>query len=193
MPGRLASGAAQMKQVAFDFLLGPGLISKGIAYFGQGGQGWSHCACVLEDGRYLDARDTSINGVPRGVHIREAGTEAWIRRRTAKLEVTDNDYAVWEAGLRTHLTSDYDQDAILGFLEGRSMHTAGRWICSALAANSVQHMCRNWGSITVEGALVRRVGFVPFPLPNPAHQISPDALLLIFATAGFTIGPIVEN
>jgi hypothetical protein len=179
-----------VSEARIDFLLGPGLISRGIAYFGQGGQGWSHCASMLKDGRYLDARDNKINGVPPGVHIRAASTEVWVKKRTATLALSDADYALWEHGLRNQLTTQYDQHAILGFLEGKSMHSAGHWICSALAANGVQHMCRSWTSASFAGEAYQRLGFVPFPLPNPAHQISPDALLLILATAGWEIGPI---
>ena len=186
-----------MSEVAIDFLLGPGLISRGIAYFGQGANGWSHCASVIVDTyagkrreRYLDARDNKIGDVPPGVHIREIASEKWIRKRRASLKVSEADYAVWEAGLRAHMTVSYDRDAILGFLEGKSIHTAGRYICSALALNGVQHMCRSWISSSLLGAMMHRVGFVPFPLADPAHQITPNACLLILDTAGFTIGPV---
>jgi hypothetical protein len=181
-------------EVAIDFLLGPGLISRGIAYFGQGANGWSHCASVIWDKehgeRYLDARDNPIGDVPAGVHIREIASEKWVRKRRASLKVSPADYAVWEAGLRAHITDHYDKDAILGFLEGKSIHTAGRYICSALGLNGVQHMCRSWISSSLLGAMMQRVGFVPFPLADPAHQITPNACLLILDAAGFTIGPV---
>jgi hypothetical protein len=161
-----------MSEIAVDFLWGTGWTSKLIGQFGFP-QGPSHCASVLSDGRYLDSRDTVLAGVPAGVHIRVPSTEAFLKKQRASLAVTPQEYADWEANLRAKITTDYDRDAILGFLEGKSMHTAGQWICSALAVNAVQHIKK-----------------VPFPLPVPAHEISPDALLLILATAGFTIGPI---
>lgn len=172
-----------MAQIRIDFILGAGISSRLIAYFGQGANGWSHCANVLKDGRYLDARDNAIGGVPAGVHIREDDTETWIKKRRATLEVTDAEYEYWEKGLRAHVTTEYDELAILGFLEGKSMHTAGRWICSALAINGVQHLSRTWTP--------PHLGYIPFPLPVAAHQIEPDAALLIVATAGFTIGPVI--
>lgn len=171
-----------MSEIAVDFLLGPDCFSRGIAYFGQGSNGWSHCASVLSDGRYLDARNDVMAGVPAGVHIRLADTEKWVRKRRATLAVTPAEYADWEANLRAKITTQYDRDAILGFLEGKSMHTAGRWICSALAINGIQHVARAWTQ--------PHLGYVPFPLPVPAHQVTPNALLLILATAGFNIGPV---
>jgi hypothetical protein len=183
-------------EIAIDFLLGPGLISRGISYFGQGANGWSHCASVIWDKehgeRYLDSRDNQIGDVPAGVHIREIKSEAWVKKRRASLHVSQADYDVWEAGLRAHISDSYDRYAILGFLEGKSMHTAGRYICSALGLNGVQHLCRGWTSASYLGAMMQRVGYVPFPLAVPAHQISPNACLLILDAAGFTIGPVQD-
>jgi hypothetical protein len=161
-----------MATIAVDFLWGTGWMSKLIGQFGFP-QGPSHCASVINDGRYLDSRDNVIAGVPAGVHIRRPETEAFVKKQRARYEVGPNVYAEWEANLRAKITTDYDRSAILGFLEGKSMHTAGKWICSALAINAVQH-----------------IKLVPYPLPIPAHEISPDAALLILATAGFTIGPV---
>lgn len=170
-----------MAQLAVDFLWGTGWTSALIGTFGFP-QGPSHCASVIKHEpksylyaageAYIDARDNVIAGVPAGVHLRDPESEMCIKKQRATLQVTDAEYADWEASLRAKITTEYDRDAILGFLEGRSMHTAGRWICSALAINAVQHIRK-----------------VPYPLPVPAHEISPDAALLILATAGFTIGP----
>lgn len=166
-----------MSEIAVDFLWGTGWTSRLIGQFGFP-QGPSHCASVgifapHKEERYIDARDNVIAGVPAGVHIREPSTETWLKKQRASLQVTPEEFAEWEKSLRDKITTDYDKDAILGFLEGKSMHTAGRWICSALAINAVQHIKK-----------------VPYPLPVPAHEISPDVALLILATAGFTIGPI---
>jgi hypothetical protein len=166
-----------VSEIAVDFLAGIGWISRGIAQFGFP-QGYSHCASVgvfapFKEERYIDARDNVIAGVPAGVHIREPATEKWVRKQRASLPVTQAEFDAWEASLRAKITTDYDRDAILGFLEGKSIHTAGRWICSALAINAVQHIKK-----------------VRYPLSIPAHEISPDTALLILDTAGFTIGPI---
>jgi hypothetical protein len=179
-----------VSEIAIDFLAGTGFSSRLIEKYGGGPGYYSHCASVLADGRYLDARDNVIAGVPAGVHIRLANTETWVRKQRASLQVSQADYDVWEAGGRAKITTQYDKKAILGFLEGKSIHTAGQWICSALAVNMVQHMCRSWTSASLQMVMYQRVGFVPFPLTSAAHEISPNALLLILATAGFTIGPV---
>lgn len=171
-----------MTEIAVDFLQGPDISSRLIGWFGAGE--WSHCASVLADGRYLDARSDVLDGVPAGVHIRHPASERWLKKQRATLQVSLTDYASWEASLRAKLTTEYDRYAVLGFLEGESMHTAGRWICSALVINAVQHMCRDWAV----GA-TRRLGYVPYPLPKAAHLIPPGEALSIVATAGFTIGP----
>lgn len=176
-------------QIRIDLLAGIGFFSRLIEKYSGLGH-YSHAASMLKDGRYLDARDNKIGDVPAGVHIRVAATETWTRRQSATLKVSQADYNLWEQGLRNQVTTEYDEDAILGFLEGRSLHTAGKWICSALAINGVQHMCRGWTgpSLLVEG--MQRVGYIPFPLVLPAHEISPNELLLILQAAGFTIGPV---
>ena len=77
------------------------------------------------------------------------------------------------------VTDDYDKDAILGFLEGKSMHTVGRYVCSALVINEVQHVSKLWTQ--------PHLGFIPFPLWKPVHRIDPNEALSIIQTAGFTI------
>lgn len=176
-----------MSEIAVDFLWGTGVSSRIIGQFGFP-QGPSHCASVIVDvhegktrERYLDARDNAIAGVPAGVQIREIESETCLKKRRATLEVTPQEYADWEANLRAKVTTSYDRNAILGFLEGRSIHTAGRWICSALAGNAIQHVSRSWTP--------PHLGFIPFPLVIPAHEVSPDMLLLMMQTAGYAIGP----
>jgi hypothetical protein len=166
--------------ISVDFLEGPGWTSRLIGWFGAGS--WSHVASVLSDGRYLDSRNEVIAHIPAGVHIRQPSSERWVKKCRATLQVTQQEYDSWEENLRAKIGTDYDRSAIAGFIEGKSMHTAGRWICSALAINAVQHISRAWTP--------DHLGYVPFPLPLQAHEISPNACLLILATAGFTIGPI---
>ena len=153
-----------------------------ISWFGLGPGGYSHSASVLADGRYLDARNDVLAGVPAGVHIRDPKTEPWIRKLRASLEVTQAEYDMWEAGLRAKIGDAYGRSDIMEFLFDRGKHEPGHYICSALAVNAIQHVSRSWDPT--------HLGYIPFPLPVPAHQISPNALLLILATAGFTIGPI---
>jgi hypothetical protein len=180
-----------MAEIAIDFLWGTGWTSKLIGQFGFP-QGPSHCASVIKDvrngeprERYLDSRNNVIAGVPAGVHIREIASETFIKKQRATLQVSQAEYDYWETGLRAHMTTKYDELAILGFLEGKSLHTAGRWICSALSINGVQHLSRTW----VPGHL----GYIPFPLRIPAHEISPDTGLLILETAGFSIGATLTD
>lgn len=174
-----------MAQVRVDFLLGPDWSSRLIARYGANTGGWSHCASVLKDGRYLDARSDVLAGVPAGVHIRHPETEPWVRKRSATLQVSDGDYAEWEANLRAKITTAYGRTDIINIILGRPGHINGQWICSALAVNAVQHIGRNWEP--------SRLGYVPFPLVVDAHEISPDMALIILQTAGFTIGPIIQN
>jgi hypothetical protein len=160
-----------MAQLAIDFLMGPDGSSRLISWFGQGPKGYSHCASVLKDGRYLDARDDVLAGVPSGIHIRHPESEAWIKKRRATLEVTEGEYEDWEANLRAKIGDAYAERDIVGMIIDRMMHKSGTYDCSALAINALQH-----------------IKVVPFPLPIPAHEITPNAALLIVATAGFTIG-----
>lgn len=169
-----------MSEIAVDFLAGTGWSSYWIERAGFPSGGYSHCASVLSDGRYLDARSDTLDGVPPGVQIRHPDSERWIRKCRVTLQVTPAEYASWEGNLRAKVTDKYDKDAILGFLEGRSIHTAGQWICSALAVNGIQHVGRSWTA--------PHLGLVPFPLRVPSHEISPDVLLLLLETAGFAIG-----
>jgi hypothetical protein len=193
-----------MSEVAVDFLLGPDWSSTIIARYGTPVGGYSHCASVLSDGRYLDARSDALRRVdpnckvpetvPPGVHIRDPQSERWVRKRRVTLQVTQAEYNDWEADLRAKITSPYGRTDIVGFFPwGRPGHVAGQWICSALMINAVQHIGRAWVSSTLAVDAMRHVGLVPFPLPVPAHQISPNSALLILATAGFTIGPEVTQ
>ena len=169
-----------MPEITVDFLLGPDLSSRLIAWFGQGKGGYSHAASVLSDGRYLDARSDILDGVPAGVHIRLPQSEKWIKRRRATLEVTEQEYADWEASLRAKITDGYGRADILAFLDPNEKHLDGHWICSALALNAIQHVSRlHWTA--------PHLGFVPYPLAIAAHQITPNLCMLILQAAGFTL------
>jgi hypothetical protein len=176
--------------IAVDFLAGGGLSSRLIEFFGIGGRnGYSHAASVLKDGRYLDARFDRIAGVDPGVQIRHPETESWVRKRRAWLEVSDADYAAWEASLRAKITDGYGSWDILDMLDGSEWHEPGHWICSALAVNAVQHMCRSSRAPIEQRWTPPRTGYVPYPLWIPAHQVTPDMLLTLLQVAGWTIEP----
>ena len=160
-------------RIRIDFLLGTDWQSSLIAWFGQGPGGWSHVASVLQDGRYLDARNDVLGGVPGGIHIREPATEKWRKKLRCTLKVTQGEYEDWEANLRAKIGDAYARGDIVGMVIDRMLHKSGTYDCSALAINALQHIKR-----------------VPFPLPIPAHSITPNAALLIVATAGFEIGEI---
>lgn len=188
-----------MPQIAIDFLRGPDWSSRLIAWFGQGAGGYSHVASVLADGRYLDARSDVLERVdpnckvpeivPPGVHIRDPKSERWIKRRRATLDVSQADYDAWEGSLRAKVTDGYGKVDIVDFIFGHARHIAGHYICSALAINAVQHMCRAWTGPSLVMNDMRRLGYVPYPLSIPAHQITPNAALLLVEEAGFTLGP----
>jgi hypothetical protein len=164
-----------MAKIRIDFRRAESLPSKLIEWFG-GGPELSHAASLLADGRYIDARDDVLAGVPTGVQFRDPATEPGVVVYQASIEVTQDVYDEWEKNLRAKVTDQYDTDAIKGFIENRpALHTAGRYDCSALAINEVQH-----------------VGLVPFPLPVAAHQIDPNMALLIVASARFKIQEFVK-
>jgi len=171
-----------MAQIVIDFLQGVDRLSQLISWFGQGPGGYSHAASVLKDGRYLDARDDRIGSVPAGVHIRDPAKEKWAKKVRASLEVTDAEYESWESSLRAKITDGYARGDILSFIFNRDLHVNGTYDCSELAINAVQHVSRSWQP--------GHLGYVPFPLPVPANRITPNAALLIVATAGFTIGAV---
>jgi hypothetical protein len=160
-------------EIALDFLAGTDLSSRAIELFGFP-QGYSHVASMLADGRYLDSRSGVLDGVPGGVHIRNPASEKWLRKRRATFTCTPGEYDAWEANLRAKITTGYDVRAILGFILDKNLHGSGQWICSALAINALQHIRK-----------------IPYPLIIPAHEVSPDLLLVICQVAGATIGPEV--
>jgi hypothetical protein len=176
---------ADMAQIRIDFLRGAGFSSRLIEWSGVGSGGYSHCASILADGRYLDARSDKIPGndpklyrggiCPAGVHIRDPKSEGYTARTRATLEVTDAEYAAWEKNLRAKIGDEYGVRDIFGFITGIPGHYAGQYVCSALAINAVQH-----------------VGKLPYPLPLPAHQINPTMALMCVASARFAIVDLVD-
>jgi len=155
--------------IRLQFVLGSGLRSRAIAWWGNGYGGLSHCDGILSDGRLLGARSDAVGGQPAGTDIRPANYEKWLKRIVVTFDASPLEYASWEASLRAKIGTPYDTAAIWGFITGRSENTAGQWICSALQINALQH-----------------IGRISFPLPMPAHQITPNTLLNIAVAVGGT-------
>jgi hypothetical protein len=162
--------------IRLEFLMGPDWQSRAIAQWGQGPNGWSHCASLLKDGRYLDARDDVIGGVEPGIHIRDPAEETWVRKRSASKAVTAEVYAAWEANLKAKIGDAYAKRDIIGMIANKMLHRPGTYDCSALAINALQH-----------------VKLVPFPLVIPAHEITPNVALIIVQVAGFDIGEVIQS
>jgi hypothetical protein len=163
-----------MSIIAVDFLLGPDFLSRTVAWFGKGKSGYSHCASLLEDGRYVDARSDRLGGVEPGIQYRKPATEQWVRLRRATLEVPELQYAEWEDNLKAKIGDLYAMRDIVGFVTGHMLHRPATYECAALAINALQH-----------------IHLVPFPLPFPAHQLTPNDALLIVATAGFKVSDVL--
>jgi hypothetical protein len=156
-----------MATIGLQFVLGSGISSRFIAWYGNGYGGFSHVDGILSDGRLLGARSDKVGGQPAGVHIRPPGYEKWLKRTQVTFEVTAAVYKDWEANLRAKIGTPYDVTSIWGFVTGRQESTDGHWICSQLQLNALQHIKK-----------------VAFPLPMPAHQITPNTCLAIAAAIG---------
>ena len=148
-----------------QFVLGSGLSSRLIAWYGQGYGGWSHVDAILSDGSLLGARSDKVGGQPAGVHVRPPGYERWVRTQVVDIPSTPTEDFLWERWLRTQIGAPYDQQAIISFALGRRSHGEGRWICSALQTGALYQVRKLHG------------------LPVPDSQVTPDALFLI-VTAG---------
>jgi len=121
-----------MWQLRWQFVLGVGLSSRLISWWGQGYNGWSHVDALLADGSCLGARSDVIGNIPAGVQVRPAGYEKWKRRQVLALDCSALQHEAWLEFLNSQIGKGYDQADILGFILGRPMKTAGHWICSAL-------------------------------------------------------------
>lgn len=148
--------------IRLQFVLGAGIASRLIAWYGQGYGGWSHVDAILPDGSLLGARSDAVGGQRPGVRIRPQHYERWVRRTVVELPGTAGIVPSWVAWLKKQIGDPYDSRAILGFLLGRQSHTSGHWICSA---------CQSSG--------LEVVGWLPQEGPVPPSQITPDALLMM--------------
>lgn len=128
-----------MAKLRWQFVLGAGVGSRLIAWYGQGYGGFSHVDAIGPGGVCLGARNDWIKPVkdpsvmlPPGVQVRPPGYEKWARREVLTLDCTDEEYLTWWKYLNTQVNTRYDQRDIMGFILGRPMMSAGEWICSAL-------------------------------------------------------------
>lgn len=154
------SGAAP-RVIRLQFVLGAGLSSRLIAWYGQGYGGWSHVDAVLSDGSLLGARSDWIKGIKPGVRIRPPKYETWIRRAVVEIRSTEAQAIAWEEWLRKQEGCPYDQGAIWAFITGKRQHTAGRWICSACQFGALEKM------------------HILHPASIPPSQVTPDTLFML--------------
>jgi hypothetical protein len=158
-------------QISLQFVLGAGIGSRLISWWGNGYGGFSHVDALLVTESCLGARSDVVGGQAAGVRIRPAGYEKWAKRRVATLDVSPAEYALWEGFLMEQLGMPYDKANIFGLITGSELVETGHWICSAL-----------------QTAALQKVNRLP-TLPVPPSQITPNALLLMLGAIGFQISP----
>ena len=159
-----------MSLIRFQFVLGSGLSSRLISWYGQGYGGYSHVDALLPDGTLLGARSDSVGGKPPGVQIRPPGYEKWKARTVLELPTTSQQAVDWETYLRSQIGKGYDQADILGFILGKPFASPGHWICSALQLSGLEAIHR-----------IPVLGVTP-------QQCPPNMLAVILSTAGATLG-----
>lgn len=157
----------------WQFVLGSGVSSRLVAWYGQGYGGWSHVDAILSDGTCLGARSDTIrhDGMtyPPGVQIRAAGYEAWVRRSVIEIRCPQPNEVIWEDFLRSQVGCQYDKADILGFVLGRELKTDGEWICSALQLAGLEH-----------AGILHKLHVTP-------QQCPPNMLFTVLDTLGGTI------
>jgi len=162
-----------MSEIAVDFLLGAGLSSRLIAWYGNGYGGYSHAAGVLADNkRYIDAHAAVIDGVPKGVRVRYIDTERCVKRVRSAIRCSLTEHETWEQALRFLVGDPYGDADIWAFITGRQeqspgRHSQGHWICSAAQLHAL-----------------RKLGYIK-KLSVPDHQVTPNSLLLMMEAVGF--------
>lgn len=167
-------------EIGIDFLLGKDLSSRLIGWYGCGYGGFSHAAPRLMNGDYIDARNNwtkTVDGktIPAGVQRRPEAVESWTKCVRATLPVSLAEYKAWEKYLRAGINQRYDQADILGFILGKPLTQGdGYWICSEWGASSLQAINR-----------------LPKEFPFPLRECTPNSLLWMVATAGFTLTNII--
>lgn len=157
-----------MNQIRLQFVLGAGIGSRLIAWWGNGYGGFSHVDAIMADKSCIGARSDKIGLELSGVQRRPAGYEKWVNRRVASLDVKPEEYKAWEDYLIQQVNLPYDKGDIIGLIIGRDLSEKGHWICSEL-----------------QTAALQRVSRLPLALPVPPQQVTPNSLLLMVAAVGF--------
>lgn len=127
-----------MASIRLQFVLGAGISSRLIAWYGQGYGGYSHVDAVLPSGELLGARSDQVGGKPAGVQIRPQNYERWVNRRVLTLPCDPVTAYRWEKRLHSQIGCGYDSADILGFILGKPMWQPGNWICSAYQLDTMR-------------------------------------------------------
>lgn len=128
---------------------------------------YSHVEALTHDGKYIGAHaDTGVQARPIGY---DAGT--FDREKFLLLPADEVMSARFYHYLNAVIGEPYDFGAIACFVVHFDIHQKHRVICSAL-----------------QTLAVRWCGYLPVPLPVPAHEISPRDLEL-----GLTMRPDVKE
>lgn len=161
-----------MNELALEFRLGASLSSRGIAWWGQGYNGWSHVDLRFANGELAGARSDRVKykgiRLAAGFQVRPPDYERAVRAEILAKPVPADAYARWEAWARAQVDDHYDKWDILGLLLGQPLTGgAGYWICSAAAYDSLRVM----NAIPDVGLDMR--------------QVAPNALHVACLAAGF--------
>ena len=151
-------------EIGTSLVLGSGLSSRLISWYGQGYGGYSHADALMRDGTRLGARSDAVklqSGeiIPPGVRVRPENYEKWKARCDIILKVGKERADQAEDWLRSQIGQGYDRADILGLIFGIPLMTQGHWICSAL--------------ITARDHLIKI-----FPdMPQTPQQVPPNMVL----------------
>lgn len=122
----------------------------------------SHVECVTPDGQFYIGQHSD-----GGMQARAAGYDSadMLHELFVDLPSTQEQADGFYAAANASIGEPYDWQAILGFTSPGHHHDKFHAICSA--------------KMTL---LLRKVGWLPFPLPVPAHCIDPRDLLLMLGS-----------
>src|SRR5579872_5135409 len=127
--------------IKVSFRLGPGPVSRAIAWWGQGYRGWSHCDAILSDGRYLGARSDNPGGYGSGIVARPKDYEVPIREEIIFIPTPAEVAATWENWLLKQCGCRYDSEDIVSLIVGSEAKARpGFWICSAMQLKVQQNL-----------------------------------------------------
>lgn len=158
-----------MATIRQQFVMGKGLASNIINYFGAGiNLGFSHVDCVLPNGDLFGARSDAIGGKPPGVQRRPADYQdgMLIRREIFSLNATPKQAKAYYDFLLAQEGKPYDKVAILGFVGDRDWRDDSAWFCDELAA-----------AATEKGSLCE-------VLYLPVNKLTPTSWALVLSAIG---------